>query len=95
VHVAQAVLLAYTTIKRLVLGMRMDVDEARQYQPILAVDNLVCHAAVIPSDEHDRAPGKGNVQMAPVDMTAGGLIPGHDPIGIADNGGGQPSSPFS
>ena len=64
----------------------MDVDEPRQYQPILAVDHPLSRAAVIPPDERDPVVGKDDIDVPPVSM-AGGLVACDDPIGITDYGG--------
>jgi len=52
------VLLAHPTIERLVLGMRVNVDQARQDKSILAVDYPIGRAAVIPPEKVIRSSAK-------------------------------------
>src|SRR5215472_17566040 len=88
-HVAHAVLLAYTAIERLVRGMRMDIDQSGQDQAILAVDDPIRRSRKIPPNEDDSTAGKGDVGIAAVDVTPGSLVPADDPVGIPDDGRGQ------
>src|ERR1700745_813880 len=88
-------LLAHPTIERLVLGVRGDVDQPWQYGAISPVDDPVRHPWIIASDKDDRAVGKGDVDIAAIDMAPGNLVPGDHPIGISDDGrshSGLPSS---
>jgi hypothetical protein len=77
--------LAHAAIKRLVLGMRMNVDQSRQHQPILAVDHPIRSTGVIPPDKGDPVFGKSDIDPAAIDMAPGALVPGDDPIGILDD----------
>ena len=86
-HVAQAVLLAHAAVERLVLGVRMDVDQPRQHQTILAVDDPVRRPRVIPPDKIDAIVGKGDIDAAPVDLARDAFVPGDDPVGVFDDGG--------
>jgi hypothetical protein len=84
-HIAQTVLLAHPAVEGLVLGMRMDVDQPRQHQPVLAVDHPVRVPAEISSGKGDHAVGKSDVNTPAIGVTPGRLVPGDDPIGIPDD----------
>jgi hypothetical protein len=64
----KAVLLAQAAIERLVLGMRVDVDKSGQDQPVAAVDDPVRRTLVILAEKGDAVVGKGNVDIATVDV---------------------------
>ena len=75
-HVAQAVLLAHAAVERLVLGVRMDVDQPRQHQAVLAIDDSVGRPRVIASDKSDQVIGKSDIDAAAVDVPQGAFVPG-------------------
>src|SRR6516162_11095716 len=88
-------LLAHSTIERLALGMCVDVDQTGQYQAISPVDNPVRRSGIIWSDKDDRGAGKRDVDIAAIDMSRGGLVPGDHPIRIADDGRSHDGNPHS
>ena len=90
-HVGQTVLLAHAAIERLMLRMRMNVDQPRQYQTIRAVDDPVRFPGIITPDKSDRIAGKGDVDVAAVDVTSGAFVLGDEPIGFADEVDGHRS----
>ena len=53
-------------------------------KPILAVDHPVRRPGVIASDKGDPVVGKGDVDIPAIGVVPGGLVPGNDPIGVAD-----------
>jgi hypothetical protein len=67
----------------------MDVDEPRQYQPIPAVDQPVRRPGVIASDKDDPVVGERDIDVPPIGVAPGCLVPGDGPIGVADSSGGQ------
>src|SRR5208282_2323634 len=76
---------SHPAIERLVLRMRMDVDQPGQDEAIFAIDHPLCHAGIIPSDKVDRAFRKRDVDIAAINVTSGGLVPGDDPSGVPDD----------
>jgi hypothetical protein len=67
----------------------MDVDEPGQYQPVTAVGHPVRRPGVIASDKGDAIIGKRDVYISAIGVMLGCLVPGNDPIGVADSGSGQ------
>jgi hypothetical protein len=67
----------------------MDVDEPRQYEPILTVDHPVCRPGVVAADKDDPVVGEGDIDISAIGMVSGCLVPGNGPIGVADSSGGQ------
>ncbi len=84
VHRAHAVLLADAAVRRLVSGMRVHVDQARHHQPRAPVHGGVGRAAIRRTDMGQRAVVEDDVDAAPVFVAPRGLVPGDDPIGVAD-----------
>ena len=82
-------LFAHPAVKGLMLGVRVNVDQPRQYEAILAVDHAVYRPGIISPDKSDRIVGKGDVGVAAVGVMPRVFVPGDDPIGIADDGGYQ------
>ena len=80
-----AQLLAHTLIGRLVVGMAVDVDEARQHDRLPPVDLLIRRPVIIRPDMQDRVAPEGNVDAAAIDMALRAGIPGNDPVGLTDH----------
>jgi hypothetical protein len=76
-------------MERLVLRVRMDVDEPGQYEPVPAVDHPVRRPGVIASDKGDPVVGKGDVDISAIGVVPGCLVPGDRPTSVADGSGGQ------
>src|SRR5215469_6772393 len=85
-HIGHAVFFANSAIEGLVLGVRVDVDQTRHNQPVLAVDYPVSRSRPISSDVSDLVIGEYDVNAAAIDMTFRRLVPGNDPIGVPDEG---------
>jgi hypothetical protein len=83
--IAHAVFLAHPAVERLVLRMRMNVDEPRQQQPILAIDNPVRGTGVISSGESDLVVDKRDIDAAAIDLVAGCFVPRNNPIEVSDH----------
>src|SRR5205085_3815564 len=81
VHARQAVLLTDAAIERLVLGVRMDVDQAGDDEAGAAVDDPVRGAGKFASDKGDAVVLENEVDTAAVDMMAGRFVPGDQPGG--------------
>ena len=80
-------LLANAAIERLVLGMRVDVDEAGDHRPAGAVDEPLRGAGVIGSEMDNAVAGKGQIDIAAIGVPAALDIPGHHPIRVPDQRG--------
>src|SRR5690349_17159469 len=72
-------LLADTAIERLVLGVRVDVDQAGNDQPRAAVDNPVGRAGVAFAEKADTVVGKSEIDITPIGVAALRLVPADDP----------------
>ena len=86
-HRRKPVLLADAAIERLVLGMRMDVYEAGNHGTLGAVDDPVRRTGVIVADVGDAVVGKGEIEIAAVDVPPRRLVPGNHPGGVLDHSG--------
>ena len=88
-HIAHPVLFPHAAVERLVLGVRMDVDQSRQYQAILSVDHPFRYRWVISSDKDDHVVRERDIRTAAVDVPSGTFVPGNDPVGVLDDSGGH------
>ena len=63
----------------------MNVDQPRQQQPILAVDNPVRRTGIISSGKSDLVVDKRDVDAAAIDLAPGCFVPRNDPIDVSDH----------
>src|SRR5215472_17644137 len=88
-------LFAYSAVERLVLGVRVNVDQPGQYQAVSPLDDPVRRRWIIRSDEDNGVVGKCNVDISAIDMAPGHLVPGNYPAGVSDDGRGHNVIPWS
>ncbi len=87
IHRRQAVFLPHAAEERFGAGVRVDVDQARHYHQVAAVDRLVRLAGIVLADECDGVTGEHEIAAVQVAVTFGRGVPRHDPGGIPDAGG--------
>src|SRR3712207_1191692 len=85
-------LLADAAIERLVLGVRMDVDETGDHRSAGAVNDPVpsggmTGAGVIGTEMDDAIAGKGKIDIPAIRMPAPLRVPGDNPGCIPEDGG--------
>ena len=76
----------------------MDVDKARHDAYAAAADLLVGRALITAADMDDRTVGERDVGALQVFVALGPVVPGDDPVGVANAGGpchGAPSLPHA
>ncbi len=80
-------LLADAAIERLVLGVRMDVDETGKHCPAVAVNEPLRGAGVIGSEVDNAVAAKGQIDIAAIGVPAVLDVPGDDPVSVLDQRG--------
>src|SRR5262245_66121923 len=68
------------------MRVRVDVDQSRHDHAVGTIDDPIGGASETGADMGDAIAIKGDVDATAIDMPAGSLIPGDDPIGILDDG---------
>jgi hypothetical protein len=77
-------LLADAAIQRLMLGMRMDIDQPGHDEAGAAVDRAVGRSGEAGPDEGDPVVGESDIDIAAIDMPAQPFVPGDHPGGVFD-----------